>query len=237
MTDNAIEKAVMVCPFLCAQSSIQKKQITAVTGLFLILFVLGHLAGNLFIYLGHEAFNGYAQKLAGLRPGLYLVETVLLLIFLIHLYLTALLVWENRQARPVAYRQWQMIGEHSIASRLMPWTGTVIIAFVVWHLRDFTFADGDGPRSILSDGQSYGLYGVVYNAFADPWHSALYILAMAALGFHLSHGIQSFAQTLGFYHPRYTPLIRKMSNGLGLLIALAYSSIPAAVALGCLAVR
>ncbi|OGX41767.1 MAG: hypothetical protein A3G91_05570 [Omnitrophica WOR_2 bacterium RIFCSPLOWO2_12_FULL_50_9] len=78
---------------------------------------------------------------------------------------------------------------------------------------------------------------MVYNAFADPWHSALYILAMAALGFHLSHGIQSFAQTLGFYHPRYTPLIRKMSNGLGLLIALAYSSIPAAVALGCLAVR
>ncbi len=227
----------MLCPWTCIKSSVGKKQVVAVTGLLLTVFIVGHLAGNLFIYLGPEAFNGYAQKLAALRPGLYLVETVLLLIFLIHLYWTALLVWENRQARPVAYRQWQMIGEHSIASRLMPWTGTVIIVFVVWHLRDFTFADPHGPRSILSDGQSYGLYGVVYNAFADPWHSALYILAMAALGFHLSHGIQSFAQTLGFYHPRYTPLIRQMSNGLGLLIALAYSSIPAAVALGCLAVR
>jgi succinate dehydrogenase / fumarate reductase cytochrome b subunit len=228
----------MICScFSCVKSSVDKKQIVAVTGILLTVFVLGHLAGNLFIYLGPEAFNGYAQKLAGLRPGLYLVESVLLVVFLIHLSLTALLVLENRQARPIPYRQWQMIGEQSFAARLMPWTGTIIAAFVVWHLLDFTLTDHHGPRSVLSDGESYGLYGVVYNSFANPWHSALYILAMAALGFHLSHGIQSFAQTLGFHHPRYTPLIRRMSNGLGLLIALAYSSVPAAVVLGCLAVK
>lgn len=208
------------------RSSLGKKQITAATGLFLIGFVVMHLAGNLLIYLGAEAFNGYAHKLAGLRPGLYLIEFFLLAVFSIHLYLTALLVLENRRARPVGYNVSSAQDDDLFLARLMPWTGTVIVAFVLWHLRDFTFTDHEGARSLLRDGQSYGLYGVVYNSFADPLHSAAYILAMTALGIHLSHGIQSFAQTFGWNHPRYTPAVKKLSRGLGFLIAAGYSSIP-----------
>lgn len=208
------------------RSSLGKKQITAATGLVLIGFVIMHLAGNLLLYLGPQAFNGYAHKLAGLRPGLYLIETFLLVVFLIHLHLTALIVLENRRARPVGYKVSPAEDDDLFLSRLMPWTGTVIVAFVLWHLRDFTFTDHEGARSLLRDGQSYGLYGVVYNSFTDPLHSAAYILAMAALGIHLSHGIQSFAQTFGWNHPKYTPAVKRLSHGLGFLIAAGYSSIP-----------
>lgn len=206
--------------------SIGKKQVVAVTGLILVSFVIVHLAGNLLLYLGPEAFNGYAKKLAGLRPGLYLLEAGLIVLFLTHLWLTALLVVENLHARPLRYRLVRSSGKNSVGARLMPLTGTVIVIFVLWHLRDFTFTDHHGPRSVLSDGQSHGLYGVVYNSFQDPAHSLLYVIAMTALGLHLSHAIQSFVQTMGFNHARYTPAIQKISNGLGFLIALAYSSIP-----------
>jgi succinate dehydrogenase / fumarate reductase cytochrome b subunit len=227
----------VISPTTRFKSSIEKKQIVAATGLVLIGFAAGHLAGNLFIYLGPEAFNGYAKKLSGLRPGLYLVEAFLSLLFIIHLWFTSLLAAENSKARPVRYHMAKDAGDRSLAARLMPLTGTIIILFIIWHLKDFTFSDQHGARSILADGKSYGLYGVVYNSFLDPIHCVLYILAMAALGFHLTHGIQSFVQTFGFDHPRYTPVVRKISRGLGLLISLAYSSIPIGIQLGWLGVK
>jgi succinate dehydrogenase / fumarate reductase cytochrome b subunit len=209
------------------KSSIVKKQIVAVTGLMLILFLIGHLAGNLYMFAGPEAFNAYAKKLASLRPGLLFIEAALLAVFLIHLSLTALLVLENIKARgDSGYQVQKSRGGRSLAARLMPLTGTVILLFIGWHLLDFTFSDHHGPRGVLSDGKSYGLYGVVYNAFLDPIHSGFYILAMACVGFHLSHGIQSFFQTLGFYHPYYSSIIKKISAGMGILVALGYSSIP-----------
>lgn len=211
-------------PFL--QSSIGKKQIVATTGLVLILFVIGHLAGNLFVYGGPAAYNAYAKKLAGLRPGLYLVEFVLFLIFIVHLFVTVLLVLENIKARPLRYASYNPSPQRSFAAKIMPYTGTFILGFVIWHLLDFTFIDQHGPRSILSDGQSYGLYGVVYNSFLNPAHSGLYILAMMCVGFHLAHGVQSFFQTFGFNHPVYFPWVKKISNAFGVLIAVGYSSIP-----------
>ncbi len=207
-------------------SSIGKKQIVATTGLALIVFVLSHLAGNLFLFGGPEAYNGYCKFLAGLRPGLYLIEFGLLIIFVIHMYFTTLVVWENIQARgSLGYKVYKSAGERSWATRLMPYTGTFILAFVIWHLLDFTFVDHEGPQSIVR-GRSLGLYGVVYNAFTDPTHSLLYIVAMFCLGLHLSHGIQSFFQTFGWISPRTSPTIAKVSNALGFLIACAYSSIP-----------
>lgn len=213
-------------------SSIGKKQIVAVTGLLLILYVLIHLAGNLFMYAGPEVYNNYAKKLTNLRPGLYVLEFGLLLIFLFHLYTTAMVVLENIQARGKPYEMTRPVGEQSFSVRLMPWTGAIIFVFVVWHLMDFTFADHLGPRSVLPDGKSYGLFGVVYNAFLDPMHSSFYLLAMLAVGLHLSHGIQSTFQTFGYNHPVYTPLIERSSDILALLVTFGYSSIPVSVLCG-----
>ena len=212
------------CEYL--KSSIGRKQIVAATGLLLILFVVAHLAGNLIIYLGPEAFNNYAKKLAGLRPGLYFLEVGLLLVFLTHMWVTATLVWDNINARPVSYTVSKPCGERSLATRLMTYSGAIVLAFVIWHLYDFTFADKYGARSFLPDGKSYGLFGIVYNSFADPTHGFLYIIAIVAIGLHLSHGIQSFFQTFGFVNPQQTIIIKKISNNLAMIITVAYSSIP-----------
>lgn len=216
------------------KSSIGKKQVVAVSGLLLIIFVIGHLAGNLLLILGPEAFNWYAEHLASLRPGLYVVEFALGGIFIVHIWLTASLVIENYRARPVGYRVIKNQGERSLATRLMPYSGTVLFAFIIFHLLDFTFTDHYGDRAILPDGVNYGLYGVVYNTFTDPIHSTFYVIAMLALGLHLAHGIESFFQTFGFNHPKYTPIVKNVSNGLGIFIALGFSAVPVFVMVDCL---
>ena len=210
-------------------SSIGRKQVVALTGLLLIIYVIVHLAGNLFIYAGPETFNGYAKKLAGLRPTLYVVEVGLLVTFLIHIYFTALLVFENINARS-RYALVKAKGDRSLSSQIMAYTGTIVLAFVIWHVLDFTLTDHEGPRSVIN-GKSFGLYGVVYNSFANPIHSLLYIVAMIAVGLHLDHGVQSFCQTFGFDHPQYTPCIYKFSRFFAVIVTLGYSSIPVYVLL------
>ncbi len=208
------------------KSSIGKKQVVAVTGLLLIFYLIAHLAGNLLIFLGPKAFNFYAQTMAGLRPGLYAVEAVLLLIFLIHIWFTVLVVLENiRSAGVTRYSVANSKGSRSWATRLRVYSGLFIFAFVIWHILDFTLIDHHGARSIIGQ-KSYGLYGVVYNSFLDPIYSILYILAMGSVGFHLAHGVQSCLQTFGFNHPQYSPVIRNAGNWFGFLIAVGFSSIP-----------
>lgn len=211
------------------KSSIGRKQIVATTGLFLVLFLIGHLLGNLTIYLGPEAFNGYAEKLAHLRPGLFVIEFGLLLVFLIHVYYTVTLVQENIKARGQKYDV-DSSKQRSLSTRLMPYTGFILFAFVIYHLLDFTFVDKTGPQNLI-DGEPYHLYGVVYNAFLNPVHSLFYVIAMACVGFHLTHGIQSFVQTFGFSSPKYTPKIKSLSVGLGWGISILFASIPVAVLL------
>ena len=208
------------------KSSIGKKQVVAATGLALILFVVAHLAGNLIVYLGPDAFNAYAKKLAGLRPGLYFAEVGLAGVFLIHMWFTALIVLENINARPKRYSVMHVSEKRSVAAQLMPYTGTIVLAFVIWHLLDFTFIDKHGIRSVMMNGQSYGLYGVLHTSFANPVHSCLYIIAMAAVGLHLSHGVQSFCQTFGFGSPKFTPVIRCFSDWFALLVFIAYGTLP-----------
>ncbi len=207
------------------QSSIGRKQIVATTGLFLIIFLFGHLAGNLLIYLGPDAYNAYSKKLMSLRPGLYLIEFGLLVVFLIHIWVTATLVLENIRARGQAYSVSKPVGKRSLATRIMPLTGTIIFAFVAKHLLDFTFAKHEGMNAMIH-GVDKGLYGVVYNAFKDPYNSIFYVVAVCCLGFHLAHGIQSFIQTYGYNHPVMTPRIKKWSVLLALVITLLYCSIP-----------
>lgn len=204
-------------------SSIGRKQIVAVTGLALVLFLCGHMVGNFFIFGGPEPFNNYAHHLAGLRPALLVVEFGLGLIFLIHMFLTATLVLENRKARGNnKYEGSQQKGKRSLSTRLMPFTGSALIAFVIWHLLDFTFTNHEGIRSVV-DGEHLALYGVVFNSFKDPIHSGLYIIAMFCVGFHVSHGIQSVWQSFGF---GASDKVQKISAAVGWLIALGFSSIP-----------
>ncbi len=216
----------MSCQTFDFNSSITKKQIVAVTGLLLILFVIFHLAGNLFIFGGPAAFNGYVEKMEDLGVLKTIAEWGLFFIFGIHMLTTAFLVVENIQARGVKrYVVDNSRGPRSLVTRLMPYSGSYLFLYLIWHLIDFSWANQHGLRSMIH-GISYGLYGVVVNAFLDPLHSLLYVIAMCFLGLHLSHGILSFIQTFGFNDSRFTPGAKKFSRFFAFTMTLGYSSIP-----------
>ncbi len=207
-------------------SSIGRKQIVAFTGLLLMLYLVAHLAGNLLIFGGPQLLNWYADKLASLRPGLYGVEFLLMMVFLTHVWVTYTLVHENIRARAANYRITPAKGDRSLAAQLMPFTGSIILAFLLYHLWDFTFNEHSGARCILRDGKDYGLYGLVYNSFSDPLHSTFYIIAMVCVGFHLSHALESFCQTFGVSNPKNAAQIRSFSHTFGVLVGWGFSMIP-----------
>lgn len=208
-------------------NSISKKQIVALTGLMLILFITGHLIGNLLIYGGPDLFNGYAEKLDHLRPLTTIVEFILAAIFIVHIYFTATLAKENIKARGgfKRYAVDKASGDRSIAARLMPLSGIYIFCFLIWHIFDFTLADDEGPRSLIA-GRSYEIYGVVINSFKDPVHSILYIVAVCFIGLHLAHGVQSVVQTWGIDRSKLAKPLVLTSRVFGFVIAMAFASLP-----------
>ena len=191
----------------------------------LILFLISHLAGNLFIYGGPEAFNKYAETLKSLGPVLLVVELLLTLVFVVHIAFTAIVVIDNRRARPVQYAGGLASKERSLATRIMPYTGVILLVYIITHLCDFVFVDTMSAASVF-DGQQLGLYGLVVHTFMNPFKVLWYIVAMMAVGFHLVHAVQSVMQTFGLNHPYYTPIIKKFSLVFGILIALGFSIIP-----------
>jgi len=207
-------------------SSIAKKQTVAITGFLLILFIITHLGGNLFIYAGPDVFNSYAHKLHSLGPLLLIPRVLLAVIFLLHIFVIHILVIQNIKARGglKRYAIDQAVGKRSLAERIMPWSGLYILVFVIFHILDFAWADQHGARTIIH-GKSYGLYGLVFNSFRDPVHGILYIVAVCFLGMHLSHGAQSIIQTCGF-RPKWEPFIQKCSDYFALIMVAGFSSIP-----------
>jgi len=215
-------------------SSIFRKQAIALTGFVMIGFVIVHLSGNLLIYAGPATFNGYSEMLHELGALLWVARFGLIASFLVHVWLTLLLVKENRAARPQAYEVDDPKGDRKFAAAVMKYTGVLIALFLILHLFDFTFGNKTGPQSVIAaagTGESLGLFGLVWNSFklTDPigWiRVPLYLLAVSSVGLHLSHAIQSVFQTFGFHHARYTPIIRNVSVAIGGIVALAFALIP-----------
>lgn len=207
------------------RSSVFKKQIVAVTGLMLVGFIIVHMGGNLIIFAGPEAFNKYAEALRATPLLLWFARAGLLTAVIVHIFFTVQLVLENRRARGDRYEVYSTFGSTSFAKRTMIYTGLLIFFFVFLHLYDFTFTPKDTPKSDIS-GIPHQLYGLVWNSFLAPWRSIVYILAVCAVGLHLSHGIQSFFQTLGTNDDHVGPTIIKISRVIGLIVAVGFSSIP-----------
>jgi succinate dehydrogenase / fumarate reductase, cytochrome b subunit len=202
-----------------------KKAVMAATGGALFGFVIAHLAGNLQIFLGPEKFNGYAHALHALGGLLWGARAVLLICVGLHIWSTIQLTALKNDARPARYVKWKAQAS-SYASRTMYMSGPIIAAFVVYHLMQFTFGVG-GTRYNPSDP-----YGNVITGFRVPLVSIAYVIAMGLLCLHLRHGLWSALQTLGFYHPRYTPRVRSLATVVALLIFFGFASIPVAVLAG-----
>jgi succinate dehydrogenase / fumarate reductase cytochrome b subunit len=206
-------------------STTGKKAAMAVSGCILLLFVIGHLIGNLQIYEGPQKLNQYAALLRSMPALLWTVRVVLLAMVLLHIWSSVQLAARNIGARPVGYRKKKAAGS-SYASRTMYWSGPIILAFVIYHLLDFTFGTVN-PRY-----EPGNVYANVVASFQVIPVAAFYIVAMLLLCLHLYHGVWSMFQSLGVAHPRYTPILRRGAAVVAILIAAANISIPVAVLTG-----
>ena len=189
-------------------SSVGKKMLMAITGLGMIGFLAGHLLGNMMAFAGADAFNGYAAKLHSMQPYLGVFNIVLAALALTHIAIGLLLFFENFKARPKGYKMVRNPGGRTLGSNTMPYTGVLILLFVILHLFKFTFAD----KSVTP------IYQLMAATFSNPLWVIFYVAAMVIVAVHLSHGFWSLFQTFGLNHPRYMPLIMK----LGLVVACVF---------------
>ena len=189
----------------------------ALAGFLLSGFLITHLAGNIFMFVGGPAFNRYAEVLEN-NPLLPAAEIGLVVIFLLHIALTLRAKFSNMAARPVAYEVYQGKGARTPGSSTMAATGALILAFVVIHVATFKFDIGGlkGPD----------LFGHVTGWFKNPLYAGFYILAVAGVGLHLSHGVQSAVQTFGVSHPRYTPMLKRLGLLFAVAVAVGFASLP-----------
>jgi succinate dehydrogenase / fumarate reductase, cytochrome b subunit len=204
-------------------SSIGSKLLIALTGLGLFIFLVGHLAGNLLFLAGPATFNEYSHKLVS-NPLVYVAEVGLVVIFVLHVIKTARLYFGAKEARPVAYAMKERAGGPSrknVASSTMIFTGTLVLIFLVLHLRAFKFGTWYEGAGGVRD-----LYRLQVEIFSNPLYVAWYMLAMVFVGFHLWHGVASAVQSLGWDHPKYTPKVLVIGRVLAVLIAGGFFFLP-----------
>ncbi len=197
-------------------TSIGKKMMMAVTGLCFCGFLVAHLLGNMTIYGGGEAFNAYAEKLHALGGILTLAEFGMLFFAVVHVATGLLLFYQNWKARPVSYAVKHNAGGQNIGSATIPYTGILVLIFVVFHLLNFSFVDKTETT----------IFQIVSRAFSNPLYVVAYILAMIVVALHIRHGFWSAFQTIGANHPKYMPLIRGFSVLFGVIVGIGFGSLP-----------
>ena len=197
-------------------SSVGKKILMAVTGLCLIAFLAVHLLGNFMAFAGPGAFNDYAAKLHSMQPYFTVFNIGLATLGLIHIVVGVFLFFENLSARPTNYGMYRNPGGRTLGSNTMPYTGVLILAFVVVHLLKFTFADKSGTT----------IFQLMAATFANPWYVILYVAAMVIVALHISHGFWSLFQTFGVNHPRYMPLIMTLGLVATFVFGIGFASLP-----------
>ncbi|MEX2588952.1 MAG: succinate dehydrogenase cytochrome b subunit [Chitinophagales bacterium] len=215
-------------------STIGKKLWMALTGLFLCVFLIGHLAGNLQLFIPGEAgrlqFNEYAKFMTS-NPVIRILSIVTFASVILHVVDAAILSRKNRAARPVKYN-YSKASENSLwSSRNMGILGTLILAFIVLHLSNFWYKTHFGGLELDANGNK-DLYAAVMFSFDKLWYVVVYVLAMIPIGFHLVHGFQSGFQTLGINHSKYSPLIKKFGLLFAVIIPVAFALIPVNLYLG-----
>src|SRR5580692_5245413 len=216
------------------QSSIGKKYIVAVTALLLILYVLGHLLGNLQIYMGQDRINAYAKFLHDLGPILWVVRVILIAAFVTHIVATIQLAQENRLAKPQKYA---VAGyqRSTTASRTMIVSGLIVLCFVIYHLLQFTVQVTDREfREVHDSLGRHDVYRMLILGFRNPFVSLFYIVGLFLLTTHLSHGLASVIQTLGINNRKIADIVSIGGQTLAWAVFAGYVSIPVTILLGIL---
>ena len=218
-------------------SSLGKKYVMAVTGFVMFLFVIGHLAGNLQIFLGPEAINRYGHFLQSNPELIWPARLLLLAMLVLHIWSASKLSLENKAARPIAYAKFRPIGS-SYASRTMLMSGIITFLFIVYHLLHFTVQvkyinlTGRSFIDFADPEKRHDIFKMMVVGFSNVWVSAFYVLGLALLCLHLSHGASSMFQSIGWKNEAYRPCLDKSARILAWLIFLGYISIPMAILAG-----
>lgn len=209
-------------------TTIGKKAALAVSGLVLFGFTVGHMLGNLQIFLGPETFNGYAESLKSKPPLLWGVRTLLLVSVVVHIAVAFDLYSRSGAARDVGYRIKRNVVT-SYAALTMKYSGPILLGYIVFHLAHFTapgLSLGDVPFSHTDP------YTNFVSSFKVPWVAGVYVFSNVLLGMHLYHGSWSLFQSLGLSHPRYNPLRQRLAVGLALTVAIGNVIMPLSVLFG-----
>ncbi|MGY3802725.1 succinate dehydrogenase cytochrome b subunit [Pigmentibacter ruber] len=205
-------------------SSIGKKYFMALTATVWSLFVMVHMLGNILIFVSAEAYNKYSHALTS-NPVIYLAELFLVLVLLIHAFTGFTLFIRNRSTKPKFYSVTPVrVKSASISSRTMIYTGTIILAFIIWHLITFKWGE---MYFVTYDGiQMRDIYKLVVEKFKDPFYVASYSVIMILIGVHLYHGVQSIFQSLGISHPRYNKFFKYFGYTYAVVVAAGFFSQP-----------
>lgn len=208
----------------------------ALTGIGLFLFVVGHMVGNLQIFLGPEAINRYGSFLKGLGELLWAARIGLLVLVLLHIWSAASLSAENRKARPVGYGKYVPKGA-SYASRTMIMSGLIIASFIIYHLLHFTAlapVNGTGIdfATFHDERGRHDVYRMMVTGFRVWYVSLFYIIGMILLSLHLSHGVSAMFQSLGLRSKGWQPFIHKFAKFIAIVLLIGYCSIPIAALTG-----
>ena len=214
--------------------SIGRKAVVAVTGLFMVLFVVVHLLGNSTIFAGPDGINAYAEKLHGLGPFVWAFRLVMLCLLGLHVIFAVLLTLENRAANPDKYAVKKML-KANFASETMIWTGLLLLAFLVYHLMQFTARVT--PDIVLGNDAKnrVDVFTMVFTSFRITPIALVYVAAMVTLFLHLSHGIQSIFQSIGLNNDKTMPQFSVLGKVLSAIFLVGYSAIPVLILVGILA--
>ncbi|PWB74488.1 succinate:quinone oxidoreductase [candidate division GN15 bacterium] len=228
MNNTAVARARSF-PLVLVTSSIAKKFVMALTGFVAFGYVVGHMIGNLQIFIGQNQINAYAKALHSMGPLLWLVRGFLIVCIVLHIWLGAQLRIENWVARPDGYARKKSL-KTGLPARTMIWTGALIFAFVIYHILQFTVRSTDPRFEELFDTLGrHDVYSMVILGFQNIWISGFYIVAVGLLCFHLSHGIWSMFQSLGWNNKRSERWLQGFAWIFASVMFLGYISIPIAV--------
>ncbi|HEX9548016.1 MAG TPA: succinate dehydrogenase cytochrome b subunit [Acidimicrobiales bacterium] len=216
--------------------SIGKKVLMALSGLFILVWIIGHMVGNLKVWLSQSEFDAYAEWLRRLGEPLFphtvllwIIRVLLTVAFVVHIWLAIDLSLRSRRARQLRYQRVNYV-QADIPAVTMRWGGVAIGLFVVFHLANFTWG-------WLHPGYTYirgGVYHNVVGNFDQWWLVVIYVAAMIALGLHIYHGSWSIFQTFGINNRRWDLLIRRSATIVAIVVVLGFVSVPLGVLTGAI---
>jgi succinate dehydrogenase / fumarate reductase cytochrome b subunit len=209
-------------------TTIGKKAALAVSGMVLFGFTVGHMLGNLQVFLGPEAFNGYAESIKSKPPLLWGVRSLLLISVLVHIAVAFDLYSRSSSARAVGYRMKRNVVT-SYAAATMKYSGPILLLYIVFHLAHFTAPGLTLGAVPFSHDDAYANF---VSSFKVPWVAGVYVLCNLFLGLHLYHGSWSLFQSLGLSHPRYNPMRQRLAIALALIVTTGNVILPVSVLAG-----